>query len=73
MAKRVNVDHYGDLFYDMANEFDEIVITTVGEIFEGDEAAADPSMVSDKKMLAIKKQVAGAIFKTWLKHQKLPS
>lgn len=66
----VDIDRYGDLFYDMADEFDKIVTVTMAEVFEGDAVAHDPDMMPTAHIAKKKKLVAGAILKAWLRMQK---
>lgn len=66
----VNIDRYGDLFYDMADEFNKIVHVTMAEVFEGDEVMHDPDMGQTGAMFKKKKLIAGAILKAWLRMQK---
>lgn len=74
MVKRrknpVNIDQYGDLFYDMAGEFDNIVTATMGEIFEGDEIMRTSETVDMKKFYRAKKLIAGGIVKAWLRRNQ---
>lgn len=66
----VDINRYGDLFYDMAAEFDKIVTITMAEVFEGDEVAHDPDMMPIEKVAKKKKMIAATIVKAWLQMQK---
>jgi len=72
MAKRrkhnpVNIDHYGELFYDLADAFDRIVVWIVEELFQAD-------MTSEKISKRAIKDIAKVIVNRWQKMMrgKLP-
>lgn len=66
----VDISRYGDLFYDMAAEFNELVLITIAEIYEHDPSITDSEMVPIEKMAKIKKSVGAHIFKAWVQMQK---
>lgn len=50
-----------------AMQFNELVMTAMAEVFEGDAIMSDPSTAAHKKRIKIKDQVAGALMKAWLR------